>query len=395
MRRLILFANAVLAALCLAVLFLASNVARGSEAVITAELRNGVFINTTPRAHFCSVFASGSFCWNTWSVNLPLSYYKSINLETTNEREMIYVRAPRVMTLQLTNQATHETAQATLRPQYISQRASHATHRVMSYAVAGVNGCQSLGAHYNGSDHTRHLWTIPAGACYSPPTAVAAVEQSYVSELGMTFFPEFPKPETLSPGLWEGVVTQRVGPGAEFDFGETYGNSADSITVRVQLTIKHDIRVDMPAAGTEVALVPPRGWYDYNNHKVVPERLFKDLPLRVWAGSTFSVYLECQYPNTPRCRIIAPVGGAIGSHAVEVDVTLSLPGPFTSSGQPVDHLVLQSRVANAKLITPSGTAANQPGTLHLNIGKAAVSRMLYYPGAQYRGNITVIFDANP
>ena len=76
-------------------------------------------------------------------------------------------------------------------------------------------------------------------------------------------------------------------------------------------------------------------------------------------------------------------------------MTLSLPGPFTSSGQPVDHLVLQSRVANAKLITPSGTAANQPGTLHLNIGKAAVSRMLSYPGAQYRGNITVVFDANP
>ncbi|WP_156463228.1 hypothetical protein [Pseudomonas sp. Leaf129] len=382
-----MFANYALAVLCLV-----SGMARGAEALITAEVRNGTIANTTPRALFCSFFAQGSFCWSPWSVNLPLTYYKSINLETTNVREMIYVRAPQVMTIQLINQTTHETAKVVLRTQYISQRASHSTHRVMSASVTGVNGCQSMGPHYNSTQYTRHLWTIPAGACYSRPTAVPAVEESYVSELGMTFYPEFPKPESLSPGLWEGVVTNRIGPAGEFDFGEIYGQSADTLDVRVQLTVKHDIRVDMPAANTQVALLPPRGWYDYNNHKVIPERLFKDLPIRVWAASTFAVYLECQYPYPPRCRLMP---NSPHARSVNVEVALSLPGPFSYNGQPVTRLELQRGSQNARLITPSGSASNQPGTVHLEIQQNVLRQMLNFPGTTYSGTVTIVFDANP
>ncbi|SED86564.1 hypothetical protein [Pseudomonas coleopterorum] len=368
---------------------LLSNQAAGADAVVTAWIdTRGKFTNTTATPSFCRWFTQGSACWNQWAVNLPLTYYKSIDLSVDNDRAKVYVRPPPKQILTVVNESTGQTASITIEVGAISQKVRHETHPVVERDINGT--CTSVPS-YPGSNYRQHLWYIYTLPCVARMPSTPGSQQVFFNELGMIFYPTFPDTATLSPGRWEGRLTYQLGAPTGFDFGEMYGNDTDSIDLVFRFNVLHDMQVEMPSAGTELSIMPPGGWNDFMVNQRIPERLYKNVPLQVWASSTFMVYLACQYPSrTNQCNI----KHLNGTTEVPVQVALTLPGTFSEKRRPVDRLQLLDGRSQAKLIAPLGNVSNQPGTLHFDVIKADIEPMVKYPG-KYSGWITIIYDANP
>lgn len=364
-----------------------------SEALITARVEGTTFVNTTPKATYCNQFQGGAYCTNRWTVDLPITYRKHVDVNSTDNRDKVYIKLPPRQALTLQNQLTGQTATMSISFVDVSQRVSFVHETVVGNRPIG---CTAYGGTGGSPLWSQFLWTVvnttnPPG-CTSDKTGNTQVEDAEFTRSGVMFRPEFPAAASLAPGRWEGTLDYPIGLGQGFDFGNITQSSTNVIRLRVRFDVLHEIRVDFPAHGTEVKLIPQGSWDSMANTTRAPKRLYHDSPLRVWAGSAFSVYLACEHPGA---RYACHIKNQTANHAVPVNVAISLPGNFTSAGQPVDRLPLSDRLANAKTIIPVGTAINAPGTLHFEVGSDPVLQMQRYPGAQYSGWITIIYDANP
>lgn len=364
-----------------------------AEVLITARVEGETFVNTTPEATFCRVMIT-NFCTRRWSVELPITFSKSIDLTSSNDRSKVYVQlpAPRAVTLQ--NQSTGQTLTMQLTMNGISQRVTHQTVPVIRNGVAG--GCNELLSPVSAPAYVRYLWgprfpPSPQPCMADAGSGDGVIQESQFLDTGVLFTPQFPAAADMAPGLWEGVTDYPLLAGQGFDFGEIRDSSAGSVRVRVQVQVLHDMRVDFPAANTELALNPPGGWQDYLMTNKAPERLYHNSPIRVWAASTFAVYLICEYTSNARCAMRHPRL----TQYVPVTAALSLPGQFRAGPLPVDRTRLYIGEQNATLITPDGEVSNQPGMLHFDVAGSYLANMIRYRGDQYRGNITIVFDANP
>lgn len=365
-----------------------------NDVLITARIDGTQFVNTTPWASYCPSFSiGGSLCRNAWTVDLPISYRKRVDVNSSDDRDKIYVKLPPRQALTLQNQLTGQTSTMFVSFRGVSQRVTWVHETVMG---ASPRNCVATGGVAGGKGWSQTLWhpqnsTNPA-PCISNKTGNTQVEESEITYVGVEFRPEFPAAASLAPGRWEGVIDYPIGTGQGFDFGNTTQADTSVIRFRVSFDVLHEIRVDFPAQGTEVKLAPQGSWVSVMNTSKAPIRLYHDSPLRLWAGSAFNVYLACQHdrPNN-----LCHLKNSSADHVVPVNVSLSLPGGFLSNGLPVTRLPLIDRIANAKTIVPTSTATNAPGTLHFEVSGSDASEMLKYPGAKYSGEVTIIYDANP
>jgi hypothetical protein len=377
----------------LLVLLAATHDVQANEALITARIEGTNFINTTPKAAYCNWFQGGAYCFNRWTVDLPITYRKWVDVDAANARDKVYIKLPPRQALTLQNQLTGQTATMFIAFADVSQRVSHRSETVVGGQPIG---CTAHGGLVGGPGYSQFLWSVNNTTnpppCVSNKTGNTQVEDAEFTRTGVMFRPEFPSVASLAPGLWEGTLDYPVGMGQGFDFGNIVQSSTDVIRFRVRFNVLHEIRVDFPAHGTQVQLAPQGSWESVMNTTRAPLRLYHDSPLRLWAGSAFKVYLACQYDtNLNTCRL----KNQTADHYVPVNVAISLPGGFSNAGRPVDRLPLIDRVANAKTIVPTGFVSNAPGTLHFEVSADSAAEMLRYPGATYSGAITIIYDANP
>ncbi|MBD8681137.1 hypothetical protein [Pseudomonas sp. CFBP 13719] len=374
-------------------LLAATHNVQANEALITARIEGTNFINTTPKATYCNSFQGGAYCVNKWTVDLPITYRKWVDVNAANARDKVYIKLPPRQALTLQNQLTGQTATMFIAFADVSQRVSYSNETVVGLRPIG---CVAYGGMGGGPGYSQFLWSVTnttnPPACVSDKSGNTQVEDSEFTRSGVMFRPEFPSAASLAPGRWEGTLDYPVGMGQGFDFGNIVQSSTDAIRFRVRFDVQHDIRVDFPADGTEVKLAPQGGWESAINSSKAPVRLFHDSPLRLWAGAAFKVYLACEHlGNAYNCRM----KNQANDHYVQVDTAISLPGAFTSDGQPVDRLPLYSHVGNGRIITPTTMATNAPGTLHFDVTGRRAAEMLLYPGSRYSGAITIIYDANP
>lgn len=366
--------------------------ATAGEGVITARIDNNQYVNTTPQADYCRQWGLAQYCSSRWTVDIPFSFSKDVDLSSADNRDKVYVRVPAPQSLTLINQSTNATAPMQVRFDKISQRV-FSPAPVVSVDPGG--SCNSSYGTIGSPGAVRFLWSMTNSttprACYSTTRPTTGDTHSVtISDLGLGLVPEFPAPASLAPGLWVGVIDYPIGPGQGFDFGNIQDASSNSIRLRFEVRVQHDIRVDFPAAGTEVALQPPGGWQNYLNTDEVPERLYHNAPLRVWAGGSFMVYATCLYGSSTYCSLRHP---SI-NHSVPMRTALTLPGTFTYNGQPVERMPIGIGVANAKQISPSGNVSNQPGMVHFDIAQANLTEMFRYRGVKYSSDVTLVFDAN-
>ncbi|MGY4490512.1 hypothetical protein [Pseudomonas sp. TE3610] len=371
--------------LLLGLLCLCADMAVAVEALITARVEDEKIVNTTPRSRYCSAW---NLCNSHSTIDVPFELSKDIDLSSSDNRKKVYVHLPSRQSFSLTNRSTGQTANVQLGFRFVSQKVTYQTQPVLTTRVNG--GCSAEGL-TGGAGFSKFLWNSyypdAQRGCYGAATG-SEVQHSALSELMLSYMIDFPPASSLSPGRWEGFIDYPIGVAGGFDFGDTTMINSDNIRFRVEIEVQHDMRVDMPANGGEVEVVPPGGWKQYETSNQVPPRLFHDAPLSVWASSPFSVYVECEHRPCGISR-------AVGAQVVPLATALTLPGTFNHNGQPVNRLPLGVGRMNAKTIAVAGNVSNQPGHVHFDVRQQDIRQMLNNRGAKYQGGVTLIFDANP
>lgn len=379
-------------ALLLGLLCLGIEHTHAAEVVITARMEQQKIVDTTTPSRYCNQW--GNTCKFVKTIDIPFQFSKQVDLASTDNRDKIYVQLPSRQPVTLVNRSTQETATAKLAFGYISQKATYQTHRVVT---PGITTCEASGGLLGGPGYVRFLWfgfyADAQRPCVADVPRREAIEESDVSEMMVSYIADFPALTSLTPGLWEGHIDYPIGPGNGFDFGNLTRMSANSIRFRIELEVKHDMQVEMPASGSRVEVLPPGGWKPWETTNAVPPRLFHDTPLKVWASSPFAVYVTCQYGASAEfCNMVTRPSNDV----TPVYTALTLPATFNFNGQPVTRLPLGVGAANAKLLTPAGNVSSQPGQVHFDVQQADVKHMLsHFRGASYQGNVTLVFDANP
>ncbi|MGG7598243.1 hypothetical protein ACQ4OD_14540 [Pseudomonas sp. WC1] len=213
--------------------------------------------------------------------------------------------------------------------------------------------------------------------------------QADVEELSIGFDMNIPPPYRLKAGTYRGSITYRIGPGGDFDFGNDVSNlSGDSLTVNFELDVQHAFMFEFPPGSERAVLEPRNGWQAWLAGGKAPQRLYRDLPFRVWSTGPFKVYKLCQYDTGAKCAIKND-----GGEQVPVDVAMSLPAGVQHLGQSVERLALPTGRPAALQFEAAMPTLNRPGQLHFEVGRNDVQDMLKHPGSTYTGQVTVVFDA--
>ncbi|WP_262405564.1 hypothetical protein [Pseudomonas fluorescens] len=209
------------------------------------------------------------------------------------------------------------------------------------------------------------------------------------TEMGIGYNLSTPTPYRMKPGIYRGSVTYTIGPGGDFDFGNNVTQlNGNSVTLNFVLDVQHLFFFNFPPGSDRAVLEPPGGWLAWLNGGRVPQRIYRDLPFRLWSTGPFKVYKLCQYEAGTHCGIRND-----GSDEVAVQVGLSLPGGIRHQNAPVERLTLPTGRASALHFEAVQATLNRPGQLHFEVGKDDVRGMLAHAGSTYTGQVTVVFDA--
>lgn len=366
-----------------------------AQVTITAQYRGGTeFTNTTPQAAFCGRWPH--YCNGVETVGIPITYDKRTVNEATDPRDNYYIKLPSRRSVTVINDHTGESYTLTFEMFAVSQYVATTGGQSPVFTLYVRGGCSylyTLGA----GNWASYLWNVrtppnPDG-CYpiGSPGGVGTERHVQTRDFGVAYRLSMPSPLKMKQGLYRGQVSYSVGAGGDFDFGNDVSNLSDtSLTVNFELDVVHAFVIDFPNGSDRVVLEPPGGWTQWLNNRRLPERLYRDLPMRIWSSGPFTVHTRCEYNLGGRCAIRNPGN----EHQVPVQVALTLPTVIQHNGQPVNRLPLPVGEAEAVLLEAMAPALNRTASLHFQVDKAGVAEMTRYPGARYEGDVTIVFDAN-
>lgn len=367
-----------------------------AEVTITADYRSGTeFTNTTPQAAFCGRWPH--YCQGVETVGLPITYEKKTVNEAPDPRDNFYVDLPPRRAVTVTNELTGEAYALTFEMYAVSQYVvTVGPGQPPVHTVYVRGGCSYLYT-LSGGNWSSYLWNVrtpvnPTG-CYpiGSPGGVGAERLVRTSDFGVAYRLVTPSPLKMKQGTYRGSLDYSIGPGQDFDFGNDVSNLSDNnLTINFELNVVHAFVIDFPAGSERVVLEPPGGWTQWLNNRRLPERLYRDLPMRIWSSGPFTVHTRCEYPLAGRCAIRNPAN----EHQVPVQVALTLPTVIHHNGQPVNRLPLPVGEASAIQLEAMEPALNRGASLHFQVDKAALVEMTRYPGARYEGDVTIVFDAD-
>lgn len=257
---------------------------------------------------------------------------------------------------------------------------------------AQVGGCKGRMGVGN-SQMYMFAWSVPQGitVCSRPLSTDAQPMGPYagtLSEISIGYELVAPDPMKLVNGTYTGSVTYSVGEGRQIDLGTGTYDQAE-VTFNFELTVEHQLRIDMPPGSERALLTPPNGWADWLHRSKPPTRLQRDNPLQIWAAVPLRVYVRCQYPQGNACAIREPRSG----DEVPLSVAISLPAGIEHNGRPVNRLELPTSEPAALQFASVRPAYGQYGKLHYAVEQPSVAQMLTKGGSTYTGGVTIIFDA--
>lgn len=377
-----LFTRNSLAVVLLAAIVLGRGLpAQAAQLTVSAHYRGGAdFIHRSSAPAFCARW-SGQ-CAAGAALDLPVSY----ELEGL---EGFSIRAPSRRQVTVTHERSGESFTLGFEVLALGLRLETDAGSRAPGTVQG--GCAVAGAQ-NAGTVTHLLWRINAPAqpatCFSPLPDGGEVTRLKLGELGLAYRLSTPSPLKMPPGTYRGQMTLSVGTGADLDLGSGVSAlSSDSLTLEVELEVEHDFRLEFAQGSDHVELLPPGGWEQWPDR--LPQRLYRDVALRIWSSGPFTVHLRCQYSEGQRCGI----RNRSNDHQVPVLVALTLPNGFLHSGQGVNRLAIPVHEIDALKLESLQPMLNQGGVLHFDVGKPQVAEMGRYAGMEYAGDVTVIFDA--
>jgi hypothetical protein len=217
-----------------------------------------------------------------------------------------------------------------------------------------------------------------------------------IKEFDLTYSLSTPNPLGMKSGVYSGSTTFTVGgtgEGGDFDLGDGVTLDDNSVTVHFTLTIQHAFQLDLAPGSDRAILMPKGGWTQWSDHGIVPKALEKTLPFHLSSSGRFSVSLACEHALPDgRCAIRNRTEAA---DDVPLDVQLTMPGfRNVDSGVDAVHVPLTSGMT-PPVFSADTFVIRRPSQLHFAVNGDAVRDMLSHPGSHYRGDVTVIFDADP
>lgn len=355
--------------------------AQAAQLTVSAEYRGGVdFTHRSSAPAFCARW-SGQ-CAAGSALDVPLSYELEV-------RDGYTIKAPAKRQVTITHERSGESFTLGFEVLALGLRVEADAGVPVPGTVQG--GCAVAGAQSAGA-MTHLLWRINApaqpGTCVSPLPDSGDTTRLRVGELGLAYRLTTPPPLKMPPGNYHGQMVLSVGTGADFDLGGGVSAlSSDSLAITFELEVAHDFRLEFAQGSDQVVLQPPGGWEQWPDR--LPQRLYRDVPLRIWSSGPFTVHLRCQYSEGQRCGI----RNRSNQHQVPVLVALTLPNGFLHSGQGVNRLAIPVHEPDALKLESLQPMLNQGGVLHFDVGRSHVAEMGRHAGMEYTGDVTVIFDA--
>jgi hypothetical protein len=367
------------------------------------------FKNTTPSGGYCEHFWAHCQSNDLFSLLLPLGGFPqttgvAVPANHPDPRQGAFLKVPSEWRQLTVTNEQGDIDDLEVRISGIGGRADHYANVVEltgggNYEHLWSTGrwhnapfpCMSGGGLNGTSYYVVFMWMVPenAGACAT--TALFDLPRFEYRYLFFGYELRTPNPLKMSSGTYRGSITYGVGPGMDFDLGDSVRAHDSSVTMDFVLSVEHTLKVEVPPGGNRIELLPQGGWQAWLQRNRKPERLFRDQTFNLSASSRFKMQLECQYSqggNT--CALYEPVSG----HGVPLNISVSLPSGLTdATGQPVNRRPLLLDGSGTELFQPGFYVERKPGTLHFEIGREDVGEMLTGPGKNYRGNVTVVWDS--
>ncbi|WP_236708480.1 hypothetical protein [Pseudomonas sp. Root562] len=365
------------------------------------------FENTTTNSGYCVYFAVYCKNNNLFSLGMPLGGLPQttggkVLANHTDRREGAYLKVPSEWrTLTVSND--EDTEQLEVRISGVGGRVDLNAHvedltggqgwhqlwsgRSWSFAPAP---CVSTTSVAGLSYYAMFMWRVPenVGACAK--TALFDIPTLHYRYLHFGYELRTPNPLKMATGIYRGSITYSVGPGMDFDIGNVIVPHDSQITIDFVLSVEHILKVEIPPGGNRIELLPQGGWQAWLQRNRRPERLFRDQTFNISASSQFKMKLECQFTEGNTCALQEPVSG----RNVPLNIAVSLPGGMADdSGQAVNRRPLLLDGMGTERFEPKFYIARKPGTLHFEIGRDEVEKMLDGDNKTYSGNVTVVWDS--
>ena len=250
--------------------------------------------------------------------------------------------------------------------------------------------CQSTGFLTGHSTLALFFWLVPenAGVCSRFPGTSITFFQYRTLEFAYAL--KTPNPLGMSSGEYTGSLTYTMGPGLDFDFGDVVIPNDSQLTLNFNLSVEHDLKVDLPPGGDRIELIPEGGWQAWLNRGRAPTRLYRDQTFRIAASSRFKMQLECSIVMGNTCGLRNANGDE-----VPLQIAVTLPSGIDGSGsQAVFKRPLRLDGDGTELFQPLFYVNDRPGTLHFEVLRDDMADMLNQPGSTYSGVVTVIWDSD-
>ena len=363
------------------------------------------FINTTPQSGLCPWHVPAKCAAvNTFSIRntaFRASSNGPIPALPDDPRKSAYFRVPSSFRdVQVTHQGTGkvETVEMRIagiganwtvpRPPGVSAWATPSSSW-NRYWYGAPAPCMPINYFAASNQWALFFWIVPenAGAC----SVTNGVEIPWMSFAHLEYGYELktPNPLGMEAGVYEGSLSYSMGPGADFDFGDTMIPSDTVATFNFILTVEHILKVALPPGGHRIELLPEGGWQAWLNQGRRPSRLARDQTFSIAASGRFKMTLECGVVSGNTC-------GLRNGDGDEVPLQLAVTLPFGLNDQH-DQAVIKRPLrldgSGTELIQARHYVNQRPGTLHFEVGKDDVSEMLKKPGTTYSGMATVIWDS--
>lgn len=389
--------------------------ANGVEMTISAAFRPSVlspqtvqFENTTPQASFCRYWPNS--CTNkTFSIGLPVHWsYPNVKSGETNPRKGLYIKVPNTFrTVQVVNAQTGQTSQLRFR---VSGMASTYNLALRAMDITGSSTpldahdklwvgnywgypsgkCKGLTVTWISDKWGSALWGYPENAdgCYKLAAYPIPAPGVSMTDAGLMYVLETPSPLELGNGEYHGSLEYRIGPGQDFDFGDTATVDASIVKINFVLSVAHELKVNYPDNARQVLLEPPGGWSVWLQQGRTPGPLQRDIPFTVASSGNFSVRLECQYKVGSQCgiangkQLVVPVATALSMEGLRVK----------DSGLNATRIALSNE--NAVVFSAQTASATRRSQLHFGVAAADVTSMAKQSGDRFLGTVTLVFDAS-
>ena len=380
-----------------------ANVGLASTVDITALYRPSAtsadFVNTTPTSGFCEIWPSRPECFGeNHSVGLGVEYSKVTIRPTTIERDKYWVGLPGKRTVQVVSDAGDSyDLQFSMNLFSVIVYGGRDDYPVPVRTGYVSGGCSPI-MNYGNNHRAGVLWSVNNPDSPEPCHSTAQEGGTGTLEVRIEGFSVgyklvTPAPLSMRTGTYRGSVTYSVGENGDIALGNgVLALNTSSVTLNFALEVMHPLAIEFPANSDRVVLEPPGGWMGWLNGGPAPSRLERDLGFRITNSGPLSVYMDCEFPTASSCAM----RNTRTNETAPLEVRLTLPGGLVQAGSnaPIQRtLISTSRTLPLNLVS-TALILNQPGTLHFSTAPGVVATMVGNSGDTYKGNVTVVFDAD-